>query len=262
MLIILNSRGQGLNGVVINECIGKQLSENDDIEVSSENFINLREGLVHVAEEAYKHSIVRDHTIFMGGDHLTSFATVLSSLKRFGNNFRLIWIDAHTDIHSFNSSPSWNMHGMVLRMLLEHNVPRIPQLKPNQILYLGIRSYERQEMDYIIDNKIMCITMNDWKRNRDEALIKLAGFVVGNMVHISLDVDSMDPSIMSSTGTPVENGLMLNDILDIIGIVREYSKHVATDIMEFNPQLGDYDVSFKTLKSIVQFLEDKRDNTI
>ena len=100
------------------------------------------------------------------------------------------------------------------------------------------------------------ITIEEWQNNKKLSFEKLGDFVIYNNVHISLDVDVLDPTIMSSTGTPVENGMSIEDITNIIYIIREYSSsHFATDIMEFNPQLGNFKVSFDTLKNIVAILK-------
>ena len=256
MFIIPNTRGQSHRDVFIENNLAEQLVSNPETIVRTEqNFKSLREGLIGVAGEAYHYTMTVPHPIFMGGDHLTSYATVLSSLRRFGSNLRLIWIDAHTDIHSFDSSPSWNLHGMVVRMLMEHNVPGIPKLKPEQLLYVGIRSYEAEEIRFIQDNQIFRITNLDWQNKREESMKILASFILGYNTHISFDVDALDPSIMSSTGTPEPRGLTLDDFKEIVDIVRHYSSHIATDIMEFNPKLGDFERSFTTLKEVVKYLE-------
>jgi arginase len=192
----------------------------------------------------------------MGGDHLASFATILASLRKYRNNFKLIWLDAHTDIHSFDTSVSWNLHGMVVRLLMTHTIKDVPLLHSDQILYIGLRSIDDEEIKFIQSNNINMISMEEWKTNKKASFEKLGNFVIYNNVHISLDVDVLDPSIMSSTGTPVENGMSVEDIDNIIYIIREYSiSHFATDIMEFNPQLGNFKVSFDTLKKIVHILK-------
>lgn len=255
-LIIRNHRGQFYTGVAIDEKICVLLFKEGDYTVSREDFRNLKKGLYKISDECLNYSAGRQHTIFMGGDHLTSFGTVLSSLRKYGNNFKLLWIDAHTDIHSFESSPSLNLHGMVVRMLMEHKYVGIPRLKPEQLMYIGIRSSEREEMKYILDNKIQYIPMRDLRKDYDGSLNKLANFVKGNNVHISLDVDVLDPSIMSSTGTKESGGLMLESgLFDIISVIRSFSKHFATDIMEFNPDLGDKESSIETMRSVIDFLE-------
>jgi len=258
--IIKNSRGQSYNGVSLVDDICPILfdapNDNEILEYSKEDFKNLRMGLYNVSDECVKYSSNRKHSIFMGGDHLASFATILASLRKYGNNFKLIWLDAHTDIHSFDTSVSWNLHGMVVRLLMTHTIKNIPQLQSDQILYIGLRSIDDDEIKFIRSHNINMITIEEWKNNKEASFEKLGDFVIYNNVHISLDVDVLDPSIMSSTGTPVENGMFIEDITNIIHIIREYSSsHFATDIMEFNPQLGNFKVSFDTLKNIVAILK-------
>ena len=82
------------------------------------------------------------HSLFIGGDHLTSMCTILASLKVHGKNFKLLWMDAHADIHNQSTSPSKNRHGMVVNMLINHTYAGIPRLDPSQIMYIGLRSTE------------------------------------------------------------------------------------------------------------------------
>lgn len=258
--IIKNSRGQSYHGVALVDDICPILfdgpNKDEILEYSKEDFKNLRMGLYNVSNECLKYSNNRKHSIFMGGDHLASFATILASLRKYGNNFKLIWLDAHTDIHSFDTSVSWNLHGMVVRLLMTHNLKDIPQLLSDQILYIGLRSIDDEEIRFIQSHNINMISMEEWKNNKKASFEKLGNFVIYNNVHISLDVDVLDPKIMSSTGTPVDNGMSVEDIKNIIDIIREYSiSHFATDIMEFNPQLGNFKVSFETLKQIVDILK-------
>ena len=258
--IIKNSRGQSYIGVALVENICPILFEgpNKDeiLEYSNEDFKNLRQGLYNVSNECLKYSNKHKHSIFMGGDHLASFATILASLRKYGNNFKLIWLDAHTDIHSFDTSVSWNLHGMVVRLLMSHTIKDVPQLQSDQILYIGLRSIDNEEINFIRKHNINMISMEEWKTNKKASFEKLGNFIIYNNVHISLDVDVLDPTIMSSTGTPVDNGMSVEDINNIIQIIREYSiSHFATDIMEFNPQLGNFKVSFDTLKKIVDILK-------
>jgi arginase len=254
-LIIRNHRGQYSSGVSIPNEIVLLLFQSSDVRISPQNFKNVRESLYRLSDDCLQYSGSRSHSIFMGGDHSTSFGTVLSSLRKYGNNFKLIWVDAHTDIHSFESSPSLNLHGMVVRMLMEHQYPGIPQLKPEQLLFIGTRSSEPAEMEFINRNRIQVISMFQIIHDPQECFKRLADFVANQHVHISLDVDVLDPSIMSSTGTREPNGLLTAELLAFIDCVRDNCRsHFATDIMEFNPQLGNRIISVNTLKKIIRFL--------
>ncbi len=256
-LIIRNHRGQYSDGVSLsNESILFLFHDLADVRVSPQNFKNVRESLYGLSVDCIEYSRNRSHSIFMGGDHSTSFGTVLSSLRKYGNNFKLIWIDAHTDIHSFESSPSLNLHGMVVRMLMEHAYADIPRLKPEQLMYIGIRSSEPAEMDFVQKNRIEVISMAQIISDPESSIARIIEFTKGQLVHVSLDVDVLDPSIMSSTGTREPDGLRVNELLAVIDCIRQNSsRHFATDIMEFNPKLGNQIISIKTLKKIIRFLE-------
>jgi arginase len=255
-LIIRNHRGQYSDGVSIpDEIIHLLFPNKPDVRVSPQNFKNIRESLYKLSDDCLRFSRSRSHSIFMGGDHSTSFGTVLSSLRKYGNNFRLIWIDAHTDIHSFESSPSLNLHGMVVRMLMEHAYTDIPQLKPEQLLFIGTRSSEIPELEFIRRKDIQVISMRQINTNPRECFERIAHFVHNQNVHISLDVDVLDPSVMSSTGTREPDGLQIDELLAFINCVRYHCRsHFATDIMEFNPKLGNRRISIKTLKKIIDYL--------
>jgi len=97
------------------------------------------------------------HSVFIGGDHLTSMCSVLASLKVYGNNFKLLWMDAHADIHNQKTSPSKNKHGMVVNMLINHSYTGIPRLDPAQVMYIGLRSTEREEDEFIKKWKIRTV---------------------------------------------------------------------------------------------------------
>lgn len=198
------------------------------------------------------------HSVFVGGDHLSSFGTVLSSLKKYGSQLRLVWMDAHTDIHTEESSPSKNMHGMVVRFLMTHKFKGIPQLHPEQILYIGTRSTEPEEDEFIKMHKIKCITSTDYQDNPEAMDRKIRIFMRDKPVHLSIDVDVLDLKIMSSTGTPVKKGLTLPQISYITTLIRQNTKtHFATDIMEYNPKMGTESqkhISYNTFCKLLQLL--------
>jgi arginase len=200
-----------------------------------------------------------NHSVFVGGDHLTSMCTVLASLKVHGNNFRLIWLDAHADIHSPETSPSNNSHGMVVNMLINHTYAGIPRLLPNQILYVGLRSTEPAEDEFIRRWKIRTITAHEFLKNEMSGMRRIAAFAKGANVHVSLDIDVLDPSVMRATATPAPSGLHLDQLMRILGTVESAAgNYYATDIMEYNPKkcadAGSAGVSIQTMRTIFGFL--------
>jgi arginase family enzyme len=205
-------------------------------------------------------ALQHNHSIFVGGDHLTSMCTVLASLKVHGNDFKLLWLDAHADIHNEKTSPSHNKHGMVVNMLINHKYAGIPRLNPSQVLYVGLRSTEPEEDAFIRKWKIRTITARDFLKNEMKCLREIAQFTRGCKAHVSLDVDVMDPSQLCATATPANNGLSLNQVLRIMGVVESESRdYYATDIMEYNPKKctetpQDAAISRETMRAIFGFL--------
>jgi arginase len=150
------------------------------------------------------------------------------------------------------------MHGMPVRFLMTHNYSEFPRLKPHQIMYVGLRSVEQQEWDFIHENNIQYITSDRCLRFTDSSYEKIKEFIEDRPLHLSLDVDSLDPSIMFSTGTSVSDGLLLCHFSRII----EYAKKLASpffaiDIMEYNPTIGNAEeksISKQTMKEIIQIV--------
>ena len=178
-----------------------------------------------------------NHSVFIGGDHFTSMCSVLASLKVYGNNFKLLWMDAHADIHNEKTSPSKNKHGMVVNMLINHTYAGIPRLNPSQVMYIGLRSTEPEEDEFIKKWKIRTVYADDIRKHETNSYRKIADFVLNSNTHVSLDVDVLDPSEMTATATPAPKGVYLNQVLTVLGIVNSSARnYYATDVMEYNPK--------------------------
>jgi arginase len=200
------------------------------------------EKMIRPAAPGIAHSHGNSHSVFVGGDHLTSMCSVLASLKVYGNKFKLLWMDAHADIHNEKTSPSKNKHGMVVNMLLNHKYAGIPRLHPSQVMYIGLRSTEPEEDAFIKHWKIRVVSAADIRKSEVNSYRKIADFVLNSNAHVSLDVDVLDPSEMKATATPAINGPHLDQILTIMGIVNSSARnYYATDVMEYNPRkfMGD-----------------------
>jgi arginase len=256
ILIIQNSRGQAHRGVELSKTdIHKIVTHRTLYQIyDKSHFTNCYDSMLQLGEFCFKHP---EFKLFIGGDHFTSFGTVLSSLMQYGNEFRLVWIDAHTDIHSFESSHTKNLHGMVVRMLMTHTFADIPRLLPDQLFYVGLRSVERAEMDFVKQHHIRHITAREFNVNPRKAMDTIIQFTQYRPLHISLDVDSLDPVYMPSTGTPVSNGLLLADLLELLRDIRRGSISVYADIMEYNPEIGSHKerkISIETIRRCIDVL--------
>ena len=182
---------------------------------------------------------IKDNKVItIGGDHSISGATVASSLDTFGGELNVVWVDAHADIHTFASSETKNTHGMPLGSLMGHDKHyNIPLLNESQLTYIGLRDVDPYEQGVISDSDITVYDM-DYIKNKSicnviEHLNKITG-----PIHLSFDVDSIDPAEFSSTGTPVENGLTMTDVWTILDTIKD--KTVSCDFVEFNPYLSNH----------------------
>ena len=196
--------------------------------------------------------------INIGGDHSMSIATVAHSLSKF-KNLKVVWIDAHADINTTYTSKTNNYHGMPLGFLtgLDFN-DKFRFLKNklnfNHILYVGLRQLDDHEKKIIETCNIQYITAEDINNNFKLAKGKVNKFLYGHRFHVSLDVNSVDPLFIPSTGTPVKNGIMISQICDLIQDLKKNKNMINMDICELNLELGSEDDQEKSLKNTLKIL--------
>lgn len=178
------------------------------------------------------------HPITIGGDHSISMATIGSSLQKH-KNLKVVWIDAHADINTPESSLTNNIHGMPASTLLgSSSVMDIPvKLKRENLNYIGLRDiddYERKELETIKWFASTCVHNYGISK-----ILKELNFHEDDKIHISLDVDVLDPEYFPATGTPVDGGIKPDHVFEIIKTLR--GNTVSMDIVEYNPVIsGDY----------------------
>lgn len=190
----------------------------------------------------------------IGGDHSMSIATVADSIRRYPN-LKVIWMDAHADINTYAQSNSKNYHGMPLSILTGiESDPSLNFIKkyidPKNILYVGIRDIDRFEQEVINKYKMNIITIDELHDYyTDDAWDRISNFIKDNPVHLSFDVDVLDPSVMPSTGTAVDDGLRLEPCKNIID--KMMSKNmISVDLTELNLTIGHIE---DRTKSIMNF---------
>lgn len=207
--------------------------------------------------------------ICIGGDHSTSIATGSSSLKKY-ENIKFIWIDAHPDINTYTSSITKNFHGMPLSFLtgldkftkpyinneLPHQnlsyIPIVDKILPfKNLCYIGIRDIDEYEQKIINNNNIYTITSTEVNNDISTVIKNLSMFIGDSPVHLSFDVDSINPDIISSTGTPVPGGLNLISCKQLLDSI--YKHNIVTmDIVEMNLDINkqNYNNSLNNFKSL------------
>lgn len=186
------------------------------------------------------------YPLVLGGDHSIGTSTVLSSINKYKNNLSVIWIDAHADINTYEASKSKNRHGTPLascvgleKVWFDESITT--KLDFNKLFYVGIRDLDDFEKDVINKYNIKVFTP-------EEAVEYIKN--TSDKIHISFDVDAIDPMFLDSTGTTASNGLTNNDVKNIISQANNSNKLIALDVVEFNPELGDVIKSVKYLESI------------
>lgn len=182
----------------------------------------------------------------IGGDHSISIATLQYSIMK-NKNTKVLWFDAHPDINTFQQSASKNIHGMPLAVAtgLESKYSFVENKLPfENILYIGIRSIDNFEKQIIKERNIKYITVDEVKKDKKSAIEKIQHFISSEHVHLSFDVDCLEPKLIPSTGTPVKNGLDLHDISNLIIPIK--NKVTFTECVEFNPIIYDKEDDINT----------------
>lgn len=196
--------------------------------------------------------------LVLGGDHSIAMGSVagVASKKRTG----LLWIDAHSDINTPETSPSGNIHGMPLSHLLGFGDKRLldiwgggAAINPKDIVFIGLRSVDEQEKQFIRDNKIRVYTMKEIDTRglaevAEEAIDYLKDL---DALHVSFDADGLDPSIAPGVGTPVRGGLNYREAHLLMELLADAQIVTSLDVVEVNPVL---DVKNKTAELMVEML--------
>ena len=203
--------------------------------------INLKpyEELSYLVEaEVQKNNLV----FTAGGDHSLALGSI-QGLLRNNPDLKVIWVDAHGDINTRSSSVTGSFHGMPLSFLTGadqfENEPWFETLlKPENLIYFGVRDLDFQERIFLDTNNIMHFSTSDIKtRGLEYVVSEIVAKVSGSQVHLSVDSDAFDPTIAPSTGVPVADGLSYSSVSHLVREVLRVSEVKSYDYVELNPQI-------------------------
>lgn len=185
--------------------------------------------------------------IILGGDHSIAVGTVAGSAAAYPD-LGVLWVDAHADINTSGSTPSGNLHGMPLSFLmgLTEPVPGFewldmdkPVLARDQLVYIGLRDLETSEKNFLRKHNIKSFDMHDIDSMGIGEVMKSAMKIFGHRpLHLSFDIDSLDPNEAPSTGTRVRGGLSFREGSFVCEFVHKTNQLVSMDLVEINPALG------------------------
>ncbi|MGZ2257750.1 arginase [Roseobacter sp. A03A-229] len=188
--------------------------------------------------------------IFMGGDHALALGTVLGAMRHAEAQERplfVLWLDAHSDFHTPATTDSGNLHGTPLgyvtgRPDFEGFPPIATPLPQDNIAIIGLRSVDSAERAALQDTDIQRVDM----REIDETGIAkpLARFLdrvaaAGGMLHVSLDVDFLDPSVAPAVGTTVPGGATIREAHLVMEMLHDSGLMTSLDLVELNPFLDE-----------------------
>lgn len=197
--------------------------------------------------------------INLGGDHAIAIGSVSASLDKYKDDLVVVWIDAHADINSLYSSLTKNIHGIPLHILtnpIDYDLG-FKKLKYKQIIYIGLRDCDYYEVKLINDKQIKHwssqeVNQLDKTDRRDSFLKALKFLTKSKKIHLSLDVDALDPEYIPCTGISVDNGLTLDFVKDIIHTLKD--DIINADIVELNLDLKTIEEQEKSLNNTIDLI--------
>ena len=200
----------------------------------------LRDKVASVIKQGY-------FPLVVGGDHSLGLGSGAGAALAC-DNLGIIWFDAHGDFNTEETSPSGNLHGMPCAALMgwcksSMNEVAVKNVKHCNFYWVGTRDLDPGEIQMAEEQNLHIYSAADVKQR---GMIAVMNDIIADMqvraihkVHISIDIDSMDPSIVGGTGTKVKDGLLNGDFYTFIDKIFETQKVVSTDFVEYNELLDD-----------------------
>jgi arginase len=181
--------------------------------------------------------------LLLGGDHSIALGSIGGLAAAFGRG-GVIWIDAHGDLNTPETSPSGNVHGMVLAAVLglapetfASEAWPLPAVDPARVAIVGVRALDPGEKERIRELGVKVFTMSDVdKLTIERAMRESLAHVAGpGFVHVSLDMDAIDPGVAPGVGTPVRGGLSYREAHLAMELIADSGLAGSLDVVEVNP---------------------------
>jgi arginase len=201
--------------------------------------------------------------ILLGGDHSLAIGSISAAARHArerGRQLRVLWFDAHADSNTNELTPSGNIHGMPMAVLCGYGPPelvgiggRTPAISPSVIREIGIRSVDQGEKRFVHEIGLEVFDMRyiDEMGMRQTMEMALAGLDRNTHLHVSFDVDFLDPDIAPGVGTTVAGGPSYREAQLCMEMIADTGLLASLDIMELNPA---FDVHNRTAEVAVDLL--------
>lgn len=188
----------------------------------------------------------------LGGDHSAAIGTVSGMSRHFQKRRKslgLIWIDAHADMNTPQTSPSGNVHGMPLACLvglgpreLTHIYGYAPKIDPKNVALVGVREVDQLEKPHVRNSGVRAFTMRDIDERGLRAIMEEAIEIAGagtEGFHVSFDMDSVDPQEAPGVGTPVRGGITYREAHLAMETICDSGRMTSMEVVEVNPVIDE-----------------------
>jgi len=232
------------------------------------------EGYRHLEEVRAWNQVVHDAVhaelalgrlpILLGGDHclaIGSISAVARHCREKGKKLRVLWLDAHADFNTSIITPSGNIHGMPVACLCGHGPKElveigghVPAISPKWVRQIGIRSVDEGEKRFVheMDLEVFDMRYIDEMGMRHTMELALATMDANTHLHVSFDVDFLDPDVAPGVGTTVRGGPTYREAQLCMEMIADTGRLASLDVMELNPAM---DVRNRTAEVAVDLIE-------
>ncbi|MBS1835475.1 MAG: arginase [Acidobacteria bacterium] len=231
----------------------------------------IAEACTHIAERVGEAMSGGRFPIVLGGDHSIAVGTVAgvaSHLQQQGQKIGLIWIDAHSDMNTPESSPSGNVHGMPLACLTGNGPDELtgilgaaPKVRPENVAIIGLRSVDAKERFIVKQTGVKAFTMREIDerglRSVMEEAIRVATDGTAGF-HLSLDMDAVDPQEAPGVGTPVKGGMTYREAHLAMETVCDCDSLLSMEVVEVNPVIDEHNRTANLAVELVMSVLGKR----
>lgn len=202
--------------------------------------------------------------LLLGGDHCLALGSISAAARHcraHGRRLKVLWLDAHADANTPESSPSGNLHGMPVACLLGHGPAQLtqlagaaPALRPGQVTLIGVRSVDAVEKRFVNAQGIEVYDMRTIDERGMRAVMQAALADVNDKthLHLSFDLDALDPAIAPGVGTPVRGGPTYRETQLCMEMLADCGALASVDVVELNPAR---DIRNQTAELAVNLLE-------
>lgn len=202
----------------------------------------------------------------VGGDHSLGLGSLAGASKYFGDDLGVIWVDAHGDINTYETSPSGNVHGMPLAASMGIGHDSLTNLyfegqkiDPTKVFILCARDLDEGELSLIEDLGLNVWTAATIHEKGIEAVMEEVRDKVNelnvNNIHLSFDIDCADPILVPGTGTPVDEGMSLLQSKYIIENLFKTGRIKSMDFVEFNPEI-EYETTLENCLDLLKCISE------